>query len=247
MTGNTLPTEVLERLEDPPRPRPVVAGLNPMALSPSDQGADVAMPAYAAGTAGPGLALVESEHVSSSSGATRRQCTIVKRTRELPYRRMLQRRASWAYTGRMRPVRFSQTLAGLRSICAFGAALVAGCSSRTATLVPLQAASIESCDTGVAIDRPLTAARLTADTFLVVTSLWSMLPPGGGDTLLLYSDGSIRNRRAGLTGPWRLLTDSSLVIGRQVFFLRAAHCDLFSPFGVGPNAMGISVRRLRPP
>ena len=146
----------------------------------------------------------------------------------------------------MRPVRFSQNMAGMRSIGAFGLALVAGCATKTASrVVPLQT-SIEYCDTGVAIKRPITAERLAADTFLVVNPLWSVLPPGGGDTLLLYSDGRILNRRAGLTGPWRLLTDSSIVIGRQVFYHRITHCDLFSPLGLGPDAMGISVRRLRP-
>ena len=102
-----------------------------------------------------------------------------------------------------------------------------------------------SRDWGEPIAVPLTPASLVQDTFLVVTDLWAS-PGPGPDTLLFHQDGSLTNRRAGLTGPWRVLNDTTLSIGTQVFRWRRQSGDLFDPIradSAGEGALGWRIRR----
>jgi hypothetical protein len=100
-------------------------------------------------------------------------------------------------------------------------------------------------DWGEPIAVPLTPASLVQDTFLVVTDLWASLGPGP-DTLLFHQDGSVTNRRAGLTGPWRLLSDTTLSIGTRLFRWRRRSGDLFAPIqadSAGEGGLGWRIRR----
>jgi hypothetical protein len=113
-----------------------------------------------------------------------------------------------------------------------------GCGGRVSSASGL-------ADWGEPISVPLTPATLVQDTFLVVTDLWASLGPGP-DTLLFHPDGRITNRRAGLSGPWRVLSDTTVRIGTQVFGWRRQTGDLFAPVhadSVGAAALGWRIRR----
>ena len=88
---------------------------------------------------------------------------------------------------------------------------------------------------GEGIARPLTAAQLTAGAFVAYTLAWQVSVPGG-DPVVFHSDGTITNLRAGLAGRWRIVNESTLVIGDsgplsgppRMFVQRRAPGDLFS-------------------
>lgn len=81
---------------------------------------------------------------------------------------------------------------------------------------------------GRPIPRPLTESLLTTNVFLVVTDLWAdaYATP---DTLRFNVDGSVHNLRAGLTGSWRLVDDTTVRIGTRIFRHRSGSMDLYSP------------------
>jgi hypothetical protein len=81
---------------------------------------------------------------------------------------------------------------------------------------------------GQPIPRPLTESLLTANAFLVVTDLWAdaYATP---DTLRFNVDGTVHNLRAGLTGSWRLVDDTTVRVGTRIFRHRAGSMDLYSP------------------
>jgi hypothetical protein len=63
---------------------------------------------------------------------------------------------------------------------------------------------------------------------------------------LLALDGSVTNRRAGLTGPWRLLSDTTLSTGTRLFRWRRRSGDLFAPIqadSAGEGSLGWRIRR----
>jgi hypothetical protein len=81
--------------------------------------------------------------------------------------------------------------------------------------------------TPLAISRPLRAEDLIAGHFVAYTLFWQVGVPGG-DPVIFGPDGSIQNVRAGLQGPWVLLSDTSLRIGNRVFYQRVSTGDLAS-------------------
>jgi hypothetical protein len=110
------------------------------------------------------------------------------------------------------------------------AATLSGCGGRVSS-------ATGAADWGEPIAVPLTPASLVEDTFLVVTDLWASMGPGP-DTLLFHPDGSITNRRAGLSGPWLLLSDTTVRIGTRVFRWRRQTGDFFAP--LRPDSAGVA-------
>ena len=83
------------------------------------------------------------------------------------------------------------------------------------------------------IDRPVTREALVKGSFVVHSDLWSVVVPEG-DPLRFLPDGQIENVRAGLRGPWEIIDDSTVQIGRVVFRHRRAERDLFAPIQAPP-------------
>jgi len=81
--------------------------------------------------------------------------------------------------------------------------------------------------TPLSINRPLRAEDLIAGHFVAYTLIWQVSVPGG-DPVVFNADASIQNARAGLQGPWVLLSDTSLRIGNRVFYQRVSAGDLAS-------------------
>ena len=104
-------------------------------------------------------------------------------------------------------------------------------SARTEAPMPVDACDaqgrpVSDWGWGAPIMRPLTVAKLSSETMLVYTDLWSVRSEP--DTLLLLPNGTVSNRRAGLDkSSWRLVDDTTVAIGRSIFRHRRDTCELF--------------------
>ena len=109
------------------------------------------------------------------------------------------------------------------ALCVAGLGTGVGCRSRSSDVVELHGVIAYG-----GIDKPITSERLLSGNFVAYSALWAVTVPGG-DPVRFLPDGRLENRAAGLVGPWAVLDDSTVQIGRHVFHHRAAEGDLFAP------------------